>query len=149
MYNNANFFSPVQPLWWNPSSNGGFGEWTPDFCKLINSKSNLVWFSCSRLGYYGYRFSRTAFGSKTSSGSGFRLHHPVAYVCAAICISVLLLSTMVIFATTVNVRKPNVRFDKPNKKVFRFQTFGWLPLNRMFGSTKLDIYKFYILNGLA
>ena len=44
---------------------------------------------------------------------------------------------------TVNVQKPNVQFDKPNKKVFRFQTFGfrtfgWLPLNRTFGSTKLD-----------
>ena len=29
------------------------------------------------------------------------------------------------FYFTVNVQKPNVRFDKPNKKVFRSQTFGF------------------------
>ena len=89
------FFISVQPVWWNPSSNGGFGDWSPDFCQLINAKSNLVWFNCSRLGYYGYRFSRVALDSRSVSGSGFRLHHPVTYACAAVCISVLLLSIMV------------------------------------------------------
>ena len=44
----------IQPLWWDPFSNGGLGSWTPEHCHLISSRSNLVWFSCTRLGYYAY-----------------------------------------------------------------------------------------------
>ena len=43
---------------------------------------------------------------------------------------------------TVDVRKPNVRFAKSNKKAFDYRTFGSLTLNRTFGSTKLGHFIF-------
>ena len=45
----------IQPLWWDPFAKGGLGSWTPKYCHLISSRANLVWFSCTRLGFYGYR----------------------------------------------------------------------------------------------
>ena len=45
----------IQPLWWDPYANKGLGSWTSEYCNLISARSNLVWFSCTRLGYYAYK----------------------------------------------------------------------------------------------
>ena len=45
----------IEPLWWDSFANNGLGAWTTKFCHLISARKNLVWFRCTRLGYYGYR----------------------------------------------------------------------------------------------
>ena len=45
----------IQPLWWDPFAKGGLGSWTPEYCHLISSRAKLVWFSCTRLGFYAYK----------------------------------------------------------------------------------------------
>ena len=50
----------IEPVWWDERANGGLGAWNPGHCILLNSKANLVWFSCNRVGFYGYRVLKEA-----------------------------------------------------------------------------------------
>ena len=46
----------VSPVVWDQYANGGFGGWTSEYCKKIGKITNLVRFTCTRIGYYGLRY---------------------------------------------------------------------------------------------
>ena len=62
----------IEPVWWDARANGGLGTWNPSHCILLNSKANLVWFSCNRFGFYGYRVLKEAAETTDESRPSFR-----------------------------------------------------------------------------
>ena len=91
----------VQPVWWDAYANSGLGGWTPDPCQLISARANLVWFSCSRLGYYGYRVQKARHSNyyinKHKIDFGYRPHHPIVYAASVIC-ALLITVCIVVYA---------------------------------------------------
>ena len=86
----------VQPVWWDPSANDGFGAWRRDSCKTLEVSGNLVWFQCWRLGHYSYRISAGGGSSdEFSRRAAFRPHHPLTYVGAAVCVVLMAASAVV------------------------------------------------------
>ncbi|TRY63453.1 hypothetical protein TCAL_01835 [Tigriopus californicus] len=85
----------VQPVIWDPQSNGGFGSWQSKNCQLIRSQFGLIWFTCNKLGYYSFRLSKLTGVVNASGQTLFRYHHPLIYVGAVVCIVLLLVSTVV------------------------------------------------------
>ena len=81
---------------WDQYANGGFGGWTSDFCQKIGQSTNLVKFSCSRIGYYGLRYDVTFSHDEEEYQS--KWHHPIVYVSGGIS-GILILLTLVIFAS--------------------------------------------------
>ena len=84
-------------MWWDPESNGGFGSWKPTHCSLVSVQSNVVWFSCDRLGYYSYQEVSFASAGPTANSAPafFRFHHPLIYVGSVICMVLVTVSIIV------------------------------------------------------
>ena len=80
---------------WDQYANGGFGGWTSDFCQKIGQSTNLVKFSCSRIGYYGLRYDFIAHDEEEYQS---KWHHPIVYVSGGIS-GILVLLTLVIFSS--------------------------------------------------
>lgn len=94
-----NIDDTVQPVWWDRYANGGFGAWTPAYCQVISSRNNLLWFSCTRLGYYGFRLQRAADDPVRIMQNGISSwHHPVVYAGSALAIFTLA-SSIVVYCT--------------------------------------------------
>ena len=86
----------VQPVWWDPSVNDGFGAWRRDSCKTLEVSGSLVWFQCWRLGHYSYRIADwSEAADEFSRRAAFRLHHPLIYVGAAVCVVLMVASAVV------------------------------------------------------
>ncbi len=104
----------VQPVWWDPDSNGGFGSWRPEPCTLLKSGAGtgMVWFTCHRIGYYGYQLLRASLRGSSTSGwppssssePRFRFHHPVLYVGGVVCLVLLLVTVLVYVVAFSRVR---------------------------------------------
>ena len=80
------------PVYWDTVHD----RWDPSPCALSRVKGNLLWFSCSKLGYYSFmEVSRTS-GMYGAHGSmPFRFHHPLVYVGSAICMTLVTITIMV------------------------------------------------------
>ncbi len=61
-----------QPVWWDAGGNGGFGAWRPEPCALKSAKAGLVWFSCSRMGYYSYQLLKESLRAPDPTKPKFR-----------------------------------------------------------------------------
>lgn len=95
----------VQPVWWDPDSNGGFGSWRPEHCNLMGVQSNVIKFSCNRLGYYSYQeLSYTSVNTESDQRAPFRFHHPLIYVGSAICIVLVTVSIIIYSLSFTSIR---------------------------------------------
>ena len=89
-------FEEAQPVYWDQYSNGGYGSWSPDFCKTISKTRDMIYFTCSRLGYYGVRYLRSNRDPIFLAQLASRWHHPILYISGTLA-ALLILTTFVAF----------------------------------------------------